>query len=177
MAKFCSQCGAELLVDAKFCVYCGSAIANPRTEDEKIYTTAVNDEHKAQGEAEKEKSGAEAQGASFTPPPVNERPVYHAEPPKKVVSKSDAITSMVFGILSIFMGIFALYPFAGFFFMGASIAFIIVAKKKRKAYLGDAEVDCGFSRAGKITSTVAIPVLSFFSIYGLAFTIAIILTI
>ena len=170
MAKFCSQCGAELLVDAKFCVYCGSAIANPRTEDEKIYTTAVNDEPKAQ------ESGAEAQ-AGFTPPPVNERPVYHAEPPKKVVSKSDAITSMVFGILSIFMGIFALYPFACFLFMGASIAFIIVAKKKRKAYLGEAEVDCGFSRAGKITSTVAIPVLSFFSIYGLAFTIAIILTV
>ena len=175
MAKFCSQCGAELLVDAKFCVYCGSAVKNPRTEDEKIYTTVANDEHKAQCEAEK--SWAEAQGASVTPPPVNERPVYHAEPPKKVVSKSDAITSMVFGILSIFMGIFAIYPFACFLFMGASIAFIIVAKKKRKAYLGEAEVDCGFSRAGKITSTVAIPVLSFFSIYGLAFTIAIILTV
>ena len=163
MAKFCSQCGAELLVDAKFCVYCGSAIANPRTEDEKIYTTAVNDEPKAQ------ESGAEAQ-AGFTPPPVNERPVYHAEPPK-VVSPKDAITSMVFGIVSIFMAIFSIYPFAIIAFMPASIIFICLAKVKARRYLREAGREIGFARAGRITSTVAIPLLSFFSIYGLAFTI------
>ena len=170
--KFCAHCGAELVKDAKFCVYCGNEIKILEEQPEKIFTTVVNEsEGKAQNEAEK--SAPESQQA-YTEPPKS-RPVYHAEPPKKEVSKSDAITSMVFGILSIFMAIFALYPFAGFLFMGTSLAFIIVAKKKRNAYVREAGEDMGFSRAGKITSTVAIPLLCFFTLYGLVFTLTILL--
>ena len=170
--KFCAHCGAELVKDAKFCVYCGNEIKILEEQPEKIFTTVVNEaEGKAQNEAEK--SARESQQA-YTEPPKS-RPVYHAEPPKKEVSKSDAITSMVFGILSIFMAIFALYPFAGFLFMGTSLAFIIVAKKKRNAYVREAGEDMGFSRAGKITSTVAIPLLCFFTLYGLVFTLTILL--
>ena len=170
--KFCAHCGAELVKDAKFCVYCGNEIKILEEQPEKIFTTVVNEsEGKAQNEAEK--SAPESQQA-YTEPPKS-RPVYYAEPPKKEVSKSDAITSMVFGILSIFMAIFALYPFIGFLFMGTSLAFIIVAKKKRNAYVREAGEDMGFSRAGKITSTVAIPLLCFFTLYGLVFTLTILL--
>jgi hypothetical protein len=178
--KFCAHCGAELVKDAKFCVYCGNEIKILEEQPEKIFTTVVNEPEKeavnepineAQNEAEK--SAPESQQA-YTEPPKS-RPVYHAEPPKKEVSKSDAITSMVFGILSIFMAIFAVYPFVGFLFMGTSLAFIIVSKKKRNAYVREAGEDMGFSRAGKITSTVAIPLLCFFTLYGLVFTLTILL--
>lgn len=170
--KFCAHCGAELVKDAKFCVYCGNEIKILEEQPKKIFTTVVNEPEK-EAVNEAEKSARESQQA-YTEPPKS-RPVYHAEPPKKEVSKSDAITSMVFGILSIFMAIFALYPFAGFLFMGTSLAFIIVAKKKRNAYVREAGEDMGFSRAGKITSTVAIPLLCFFTLYGLVFTLTILL--
>ena len=178
--KFCAHCGAELVKDAKFCVYCGNEIKILEEQPEKIFTTVVNEPEKeavneSEGNAqnEAEKSAPEAEQA-YTEPPKS-RPVYQAEPPKKEVSKSDAITSMVFGILSIFMAIFAIYPFVGFLFMGTSLAFIIVAKKKRNAYVREAGEDMGFSRAGKITSTVAIPLLCFFTLYGLVFTLALLL--
>ena len=170
--KFCAHCGAELVKDAKFCVYCGNEIKILEEQPKKIFTTVVNEPEK-EAVNEAEKSAPKSQQA-YTEPPKS-RPVYHAEPPKKEVSKSDAITSMVFGILSIFMAIFALYPFAGFLFMGTSLAFIIVAKKKRNAYVREAGEDMGFSRAGKITSTVAIPLLCFFTLYGLVFTLTILL--
>ena len=170
--KFCAHCGAELVKDAKFCVYCGNEIKILEEQPEKIFTTVVN-EPINENANEAEKSAPEAEQA-YTEPPKS-RPVYHAEPPKKEVSKSDAITSMVFGILSIFMAIFAIYPFVGFLFMGTSLAFIIVAKKKRNAYVREAGEDMGFSRAGKITSTVAIPLLCFFTLYGLVFTLVLLL--
>ncbi len=166
--KFCAHCGAELVKDAKFCVYCGNEIKILEEQPEKIFTTVVNEPIN-----EAENSAPKAEQA-YTEPPKS-RPVYHAEPPKKEVSKSDAITSMVFGILSIFMAIFAIYPFVGFLFMATSLAFIIVAKKKRNAYVREAGEDMGFSRAGKITSTVAIPLLCFFTLYGLVFTLALLL--
>ena len=170
--KFCAHCGAELVKDAKFCVYCGNEIKILEEQPEKIFTTVVN-EPINENANEAEKSAPKTEQA-YTEPPKS-RPVYHAEPPKKEVSKSDAIISMVFGILSIFMAIFALYPFIGFLFMGTSLAFIIVAKKKRNAYVREAGEDMGFSRAGKITSTVAIPLLCFFTLYGLVFTLALLL--
>jgi hypothetical protein len=55
------------------------------------------------------------------------------------------------------------------------VAHYTVSKKKRNAYVREAGEDMGFSRAGKITSTVAIPLLCFFTLYGLAFTLTILL--
>ncbi len=94
--------------------------------------------------------------------------------PKKEVSKADSISSMVFGAMSPFFSIFCMFPFIGILFIGLTITFIVLAKSRRNRYVREAGEDNGFSRAGKITSTVAIPLTCFFSLYFLAFTLGII---
>jgi hypothetical protein len=165
--KFCAHCGAELVKDAKFCVYCGNEIKILEEQPEKIFTTVVNEpekeavnesEGKAQNEAEK--SAPESQQA-------------YTEP-KEQVSGADAIPSMVFGILSVIFSFFCMYFVVGFVFMGLSIAFVCAAKSIRRRFVRVYGMDNGFSRAGSITSTVAIPLLSFFSFIGTLFTLAVI---
>ena len=159
--KYCAHCGAELVAGAKFCVYCGNQV--PVTEDkneqqEPIFvnsTPVTNNEPKAE---QKEAPKAAA--------PKSE--------PQSQVSGADAVPSMVFGILSVFMAFFSMYPILGFIFTGLAIAFICVAKSVRRRFVRDYGMDNGFSRAGSITSTVAIPLVSFFSFIGTLFSLVII---
>ena len=92
-------------------------------------------------------------------------------------SKELSIASMVYAAISPLFAIFSMIPFLGFIFIALSITFISLAKSKRNAYVRLAGKDNGFSRAGKIVSTVAIPITCFFSIYCIAFTLAIIFTV
>lgn len=88
----------------------------------------------------------------------------------KEVSKKNSILSMIFSIIGIFFSIFAIYPFAGIVFMFVGVIFTALSKKRRKAYIAEAGCDNGFSRAGKIVSTVAIPLIIVFTIIGLVLT-------
>ena len=58
----------------------------------------------------------------------------------------------------------------GIIFLIPAIVFIIISKKQRNNYVSQAGKDNGFSRAGKILSTIAIPVTIFFGIIGLMIT-------
>lgn len=158
--KYCAHCGAELVKDAKFCVYCGNAVQTieEKTEQEPIFvnSTPVHEEE----------------------PRVEQREAPRAAPaqntePKKQVSGADAIPSMVFGILSVILSFFCMYPVVGFVFTGLLIAFVCVAKSIRRRFVRDYGMDNGFSRAGSITSTVAIPLISLSSFIGTIFTIAV----
>lgn len=93
--------------------------------------------------------------------------------PKKAVDKSDSIMSMVFGAIAPLFAVLSIIPFAGFICMGIAITFIALAKSKRNLYVRQAGQDNGFSRAGKIVSTVSIPLTCFFSMYCLIFTLVI----
>ena len=85
---------------------------------------------------------------------------------KPAVSKKNSIFSLVFGVVSVFCAVFSWYPF--FILTVPAIIFLCLAKSKRNKYVEEAGEENGFAKAGRILSTVAIPltaVLSIFSIY------------
>ena len=80
--------------------------------------------------------------------------------------------SMVFGIVAIYFGIFALYPLLGLIaFMPAFIVFTALSKKFARKHIGLGYPQNGFYKAGKIVSTVAIPLGAVFSFFGFLMTI------
>lgn len=134
-----------------FCRYCGSSVKD---------TDSFCNNCGARVEKAEEPKVETAYAPSYT---------YVSEAPKEV-SKKNSILSMVFSIIGMFFSIFAVYPIAGFIFMVPGIVFTALAKGKRNSYVREAGSDNGFSRAGGIVSTIAIPVLIVFALLGLFIT-------
>ncbi|MBO5212012.1 MAG: zinc-ribbon domain-containing protein [Clostridia bacterium] len=85
---------------------------------------------------------------------------------------SNAVRSMIFGAIAPELAIFSFIPFFGIFFLAATIVFIILAFKMRSDFISRYGFENGFTRAGKICATVAIPITSFFGFLGMIFNIA-----
>ncbi len=132
---FCTHCGNNVNDTDKFCGSCGAS---------------VNTSAQAQPQA---------------PQYQTQQAYYNPQPQPQNVSKKDSIMSLIFGGLSIFFGIFSMYPF--FIFLVPAIICTSIAKRKRNSYVAQAGCDNGFSKAGRILSTIAIPVTIFFGIIGL----------
>ena len=76
---------------------------------------------------------------------------------------------MIFGISAIELAVFSFFPIFGIFFLGASITLIVLSFTMRSKFLSQYGIENGFTRAGRICSVVAIPVVSFFGLYGMIF--------
>ena len=134
---YCSHCGNFVNDDAQFCGSCGAK----QESTQQRYQTFQQPQ----------------QTYTYTQQPQQ-------------VSKKSSILSLVFGALSLFFGIFSVYIMiygVGIIFLIPAIIFIIIAKKQRNNYVSQAGADNGFSRAGGILSTIAIPVTIVFALIGL----------
>lgn len=92
---------------------------------------------------------------------------------KKEVSKSPAVSAMVFSIVSLITSIFCYIPVVFFVFSVISFIFIVVARSNRTSYVRLAEEENGFTRTANICTIVAIPLTIFFTILGIVLTVAI----
>lgn len=170
--KFCPHCGAELK-KKQACASCGSEIDEGARFCPRCGTKTG--EGSKPEEARQEPSPVYNQPMQAHAPvrPVYEQPVY--EPPvnapveqkPKNVSKKNSILSMAFGIASVFCGLFSWYYICPFIFIAGSIIFGSLSNSKREAYLREAGEQNGFTRAGKITTIVSIPLTIVFGIIGI----------
>lgn len=133
---YCSHCGNFIDDNAQFCGSCGA-----------------------------KKESTQQSYQTFQQP--QQTYTYTSQPQQ--VSKKSSILSLVFGALSLFFGICSFYIMmfgVGIIFLIPAIVFIIISKKQRNNYVSQAGKDNGFSRAGKILSTIAIPVTIIFALIG-----------
>lgn len=148
--RFCPNCGEAVEADARFCIKCGNALEAQEPEQAPVV---------------EEKPVAEA------------TPTYNyyqdaQEAPKAPVSKKNSIISMVFGLVSLEVGAMAIMPIYVFMFLPIAIVFSILGMKKSGQYTTEAGAPNAFSRVGKITSIIALPLSIVFGIIGLILTIA-----
>ena len=101
---------------------------------------------------------------SYTEP----KEAYTYEAPQ--VSKKNAILSFIFGLVNIELCIFALIPYACFFFFPACLVLSILGIKKSKQYTLEGGPKSPFAIIGKITSIVSLVIACLFFIIGLAMT-------
>lgn len=154
----CVTCGRELDEGAKFCPQCGtktgesSSPAEPRQESNPVYNQPMQPHAPVRPVYEQ---------PVYTPP-VNEQSV---QKPRNV-SKKNSVLSMAFGIASLFCGLFSWYYICPFIFIAGSIIFGSLSNSKREAYIREAGEQNGFTRAGKITTTISIPVTIVLGIIG-----------
>lgn len=112
--------------------------------------------------------GTEVGGA-----PQNAGYKYARPAEKKEVSKGPAVSAMVFSIVSLITSIFCYIPVVFFIFAIISFIFIAVARSNRNSYVRMAGEENGFTRTANICTIVAIPLTIFFTILGIALTVAI----
>ena len=146
--KYCKNCFATLEDDAKFCTACGAPVENEPKVEEKPAQPKLSDEDIARILAQKEAEMA-AQN-----PQTND--YYQAAPsnePDPSVSKKNSIISMIFGIM-------------GFVFLICAIVFSVIAKRKSTQYIDEAGAPNAFTKVGRITATIAIPVSIVFTFLG-----------
>ncbi len=142
---YCAHCGNLVDDNAQFCGSCGAS--RTAQQPQQTYQTFQQ--------------------------PMNQA---YYQPQPQPVSKKGSILSLVFGALSLLFGILSIYIMlagVGIIFLIPAIVFIIVSKKQRNNYVRQAGQDNGFSRAGGILSTIAIPVTIVFALIGLFAFIAI----
>ena len=158
--SFCPNCGAEVEGGARFCVMCGSAL------EEKKPVEPVAEPAVEQAEPE-----VQAEPVAEPQPTYN----YYQEPgaqPKAPVSKKNSIISMVFGLVALELGAMAFMPIYAFIFFPVALVFAILGMKKSGQYTTEAGEPNVFSRIGKITSIISIPLSAVFGLVGLILTIA-----
>ncbi|MBQ7906677.1 MAG: zinc ribbon domain-containing protein [Clostridia bacterium] len=191
----CKNCGNLLNEDSIFCAACGTAVEKEEKKEIEIATCGgcgrlIREENKfcphcgyemkketlckgcgqklAEGTRFCPSCGTKAQETQGQEPPrpaqqpASEQPA--SEP--KAVSKKNSILSMAFGIASVFCGLFSWYYICPFIFIAGSIIFGSLSNSKREAYIREAGEPNGFTKAGKITTTVSIPVTIVFGIIG-----------
>ena len=152
--RFCPNCGAEVEGGARFCVMCGSAL-----------------EEKKPVEPVAEPAVEQAEPVAEPQPTYN----YYQEPgaqPKAPVSKKNSIISMVFGLVALELGAMAFMPIYAFIFFPVALVFAILGMKKSGQYTTEAGEPNVFSRIGKITSIISIPLSAVFGLVGLILTLA-----
>ncbi len=170
---FCINCGHQMVEGAKFCNMCGQQAVEPQAENTQAYQSqennggAYNDSFARSAYNPNQNTYNQYNNQYYNPQP---RSVYNPYP--QAENKSLSIRSMVFGILSLGLSELCFIPFFVFPIMAMCIAFLCISFSMRRKYIRTAFVDNGFSKAGKICSIVAIPLIAFFSLYGIIFTIA-----
>ena len=166
--KYCKSCFATIEDDAKFCTACGAPVENEPKVEEKPAQPKLSDEDIARILAQKE-----AEMAAQNP---QRNDYYQAAPsnePDPSVSKKNAIMSMIFGILSLEFGASAILSgLASILFMVIGIVFSIIAKRKSTYYIREAGAPNAFTKVGRITATIAIPVSIVFGLLGFIIGIA-----
>ena len=93
---------------------------------------------------------------------------YTYDAPK--VSKKNAILSFIFGLVNIELCIFALMPYACFFFFPACLVFSILGIRKANQYTREGGPRSPFAIIGKVLSIVSLVIACLFFILGLAMT-------
>lgn len=163
----CKNCNFEINEGALFCPKCGTKVE--REENRPMFCAGCGkplNENDAFCSGCGKKQGAEEQVPTYSQPvyapPVNPQP----EQKPKSVSKKNSVLSMAFGIASLFCGLFSWYYICPFIFIAGSIIFGSLSNSKREAYLKEAGEPNGFVRAGKITTTISIPVTIVLGIIG-----------
>ena len=100
---------------------------------------------------------------------------YQENKPNPEVSKKNSIISMIFGLLSLEFAATAITPIMGFVFLICAIVFSVIAKRKSTQYIDEAGAQNAFTKVGRITATIAIPVSIVFGVIGLILTVALFL--
>lgn len=137
---FCSNCGAPTAPDAVFCTECGSNLKEQQP-----------------------KSAEQAPVAQEVPVSCEAEPVKAEREP---ISKKNSIMSMVFGIVALGFAFSSYSAIACFIFIPAAIVFLALGFKKRNAFVEEAGRDNAFSKIGKITSIISIPVTAVCGVIG-----------
>ena len=98
----------------------------------------------------------------------NQNEFYTPEPPKEI-PKGQAIKSLVFGILSIYLGFMPIFSIVG-------IIFSRVAAKNAKAFLSTyPETPArGLANAGRITGNIGLPVSIVMTVFWAIYIVAIV---
>ena len=118
-----------------FCPKCNAELA----EDSRFCTECGSDIAAAQ---------AETQQCTYS----------YAEPVKeKKISKSLSIQAMIFGIVALVMAA-SCFSYSFIVCLPVALVFANLSKKRRAAWIDLAGADNGFTKAGNITSKIAIPV-------------------
>lgn len=103
--------------------------------------------------------------------------VYYQQPRPKYNLKN-SIMSMAFGGAALEFSVMSFIPFLGLFmFLPAFITFCVLSKKYARMHLEQGYPQNGFCKAGKILSTVAIPLGVVYGLYGLMFMLMFIIVI
>ncbi|MBQ3017939.1 MAG: zinc ribbon domain-containing protein [Clostridia bacterium] len=103
--------------------------------------------------------------------------VYYQQPRPKYNLKN-SIMSMAFGGAALEFSVMSFIPFLGLFmFLPAFITFCALSKKYARMHLELGYPQNGFVKAGKILSTVAIPLGVVYGLYGLMFMLMFIIVI
>lgn len=103
--------------------------------------------------------------------------VYYQQPRPKYNLKN-SIMSMAFGGAALEFSVMSFIPFFGLFmFLPAFITFCALSKKYARMHLELGYPQNGFVKAGKILSTVAIPLGVVYGLYGLMFMLMFIIVI
>lgn len=103
--------------------------------------------------------------------------VYYQQPRPKYNLKN-SIMSMAFGGAALEFSVMSFFPFLGLLlFLPTFITFTVLSKKYARMHLELGYPQNGFYKAGKILSTVAIPLGAFYSFYGLIVTLLFIVAI
>lgn len=155
--KFCPICGARLEQAYDFCSYCGTKIE--RNSQSYVPST----------------QGAQPQGQAYGAPNY----VYYPQSqPRAKYNLKNSIMSMAFGGAALEFSVMSFIPFFGLFmFLPAFITFCALSKKYARMHLEQGYPQNGFCKAGKILSTVAIPLGVVYGLYGLMFMLMFIIVI
>lgn len=164
----CKNCNFEIDDSALFCPKCGTK--TEREEKKTVFCTGCGkqlNENDAFCSSCGKKQGAQEQAPTYSQPVYAPTVNATAEQKPKNVSKKNSILSMAFGIASVFCGLFSWYYICPFIFIAGSIIFGTLSNSKREEYLREAGEQNGFTRAGKITTIVSIPLTIVFGIIGI----------
>ena len=164
--KYCKNCFATLEEDAKFCTACGAPVENEPKVEEKPAQPKLSDE-----DIERILAQKEAEMAAQNSQAGN----YQENKPNPEVSKKNSIISMIFGLVALEFAASAIMPIYAIIFMAVGIVFSVLAKRKSTQYIEEAGAPNAFTKVGRITATIAIPVSIVFGVIGLILTIALLL--
>ncbi len=163
---YCPNCGAMMRAGFDTCQYCGTKV---------ICQQAPTQEYQAnnqpnQGYGMPQNNYQPNYQSGYNPNAYN--PYYPQRPPRPKYNLQFSIMSMVFAIVALYFGIFAFFPLFGIIaFMPIFIVFTSLSRKYARKHRVLGYPLNGFYKAGRIVSTVAIPIGAVFSFFGFLMTI------
>ena len=155
--KYCGYCGAKLQDEFKFCSSCGKAVELSKTDDEVAQSEPLAVECEAENE---QSSSAQVNVAILEKEAEREC--------KKVPRLKYSIMGFAFGVGGLLSAIYCLIPLLNLFvFLPAFIVLTALSKKFLRKHIALDNRENGFYKAGKVVSTVAIPLGCVFPFLGI----------